>query len=98
MLINHDRINPHVPGGCDVANTSTLVLAANPDRRYAVFTNDSDSPIYLAIWHTAVAHTGIRLNPNGGSYEIDFKNYYVGDVTAIHDSGSGTKKLCVQEG
>lgn len=98
MLINYDRINPHAPGNVQVEDASTVVLTDNVNRRYAVFTNDSDAVIYLAFADTAVAHQGIRLNANGGSYEIDFKNFYVGSVSAIHEATGEKKNLCVQEG
>jgi hypothetical protein len=96
MLTNYDRINPRDPSGKNVGTASTLLLPADPNRRFVVFTNDSDTVIYLAHG-TAVAHTGVRLNANGGSYEISFKNLYCGEVCAIHES-TGTKRLCIQEG
>lgn len=83
----------------DVGTSSTLVLSANTSRKYAVFVNDSDTSIYLALGQAAVASEGIRLNPSGGSYEMDAKlgNLYRGAVYAIHGS-TGTKRLVAYEG
>jgi hypothetical protein len=95
--VNYERISPKTPQGVDVLATSTLVIDVNLNRRYVVFTNDSDTVMYLAFAYTAELHKGIRLNANGGSYEIDFKNLYAGEVSAIH-GGTGSKRICIQEG
>lgn len=79
-----------------VGSSSTTVLAANSERVSAVFVNDSDETIYLARAAVAVMNKGIRLNANGGAYEINSTNLYCGIVTAICQSG--TKNLCVEEG
>ena len=79
-----------------VGNTSTTVLAANSDRKAAIFINDSDETIYLARGSTAAMNQGIRLNANGGSFEINATNLYTGVVTAI--CASGGKNLCIEEG
>lgn len=50
--------------------TSGVALAANANRKYARFINDSDNTIYLKIGAAAVLNQGIRLNANGGSYEM----------------------------
>lgn len=98
MLNYYPRVSPKDPVGVDVGDTSIVVLEANLNRRYAVFTNDSDTVIYLAFADTAVAHKGVRLNPNGGSYELaPLKNFYDGVVSAVTASGTG-KRLCIQEG
>ena len=60
------------------------------------FVNDSDETIYLNLSGTAVMNEGIRLNANGGSYEINLNNLYTGAVTGI--CSSGTKNLTVVEG
>lgn len=53
-----------------VLATTTILLAANADREYALFINDSDTVIYLAFGVDAVANSGVRLNISGGSYEM----------------------------
>lgn len=83
--------------GVDVGTTSTQVLAANPNRKYAIFMNDSDTVIYLAFGAAAQVGSGIRLAENGGYYEITWNNPCTAAVYAIH-SGIGTKRLTVVEG
>lgn len=81
-----------------VLTSSTAVLAENAARRYALFTNDSDSVIYLNLVTTAVANKGIRLNANGGSYEMSAGqgNLTTQAVKAI--CASNAKLLLVLEG
>ncbi len=84
-----------------VVNSSTAsgaVLAANTARRYALIVNDSDTNIYLKVGSAAVANQGIRLNANGGSYEmIAGINLMTGAINSIH-AGTGNKVLLVTEG
>jgi hypothetical protein len=79
-----------------VGAVSTTVLAANGERTNVAFTNDSDETIYLARGATAEMNKGIRINANGGTYEIGVLNMYRGIVTGI--CASGGKNLCVSEG
>jgi len=83
----------------DVAAESTAVIAANSSRKYIIFINDSDTVIYLSFGGGANLYTGVRLNANGGNYELGngFGNNYTGTVFAIH-GGTGTKRLLVNEG
>jgi hypothetical protein len=83
----------------NVSTTSTLALAANNARRYALFINDSDTTMYLGLGSAAQAHRGIRLNANGGAYEMSAEsgNLYLGPVYVIHD-GNNYKMLLVTEG
>lgn len=83
--------------GVDVGTQSTLVLAANPLRRYAAIVNDSDTDIYLSIGQAAQPHAGIRLNAQGGVYEINGTNLHGEAIYAVH-AGTGLKRLCVVEG
>lgn len=55
--------------------------------------------MYLSVGGTAAADTGIRLNPNGGSFEMsgEMGNLSYQAVTAITASGS-SKKLLVTSG
>ena len=76
--------------------STTVVLAANPGRKDAVFVNDSNQPIYLARGNDAVMNQGIRLNASGGSYEINRDNLFLGAINAI--ATGGAKNLTVSEG
>lgn len=80
-----------------VGALTTAVLAANADRVYALFVNDADEAIYLKLGAAAAMNTGIRLNANGGSYEMSAAvgNLYGGAVNAI--CASGGKVLLVLE-
>jgi len=81
-----------------VGATTTLAVAANADRLYALLINNSDEVIYLKIGVAAVLNQGIRLNANGGSYELSKRlgNLTFGAINAICTSGS--KVLLVTEG
>jgi hypothetical protein len=81
-----------------VGATSTSVLAAKAGRKYALIINDSDSTIYLKIGSAAALNTGIRLNANGGSYEMYAAAGNL-DTRAINAISSGAgKTLLVTEG
>lgn len=79
--------------------TSGTILAANANRLYALIINDSDTTVYLAMGTPSVVSQGIRLNANGGGYELGatLGNLYTGAITAIHGA-SGNKQMLVTEG
>ena len=81
-----------------MSSTSAAVLAANSDRKYALIVNDGAAIVYLNLGGTAVANQGIRLNANGGSYEIssDQGNRFDGVINGITVSGTAT--VLVTEG
>jgi len=81
-----------------VGSTSTTILAANANRKYAVIVNDSDTVIYLALGAAASVNSGIRLNANGGAYEINWTNLYKGAIYGIHAAAGLTKNVTVVEG
>jgi hypothetical protein len=88
-----------------IANTAATIgaatgvaLAANANRKYALLVNDSDSAIYLNIGAAAALNSGIRLNAQGGSYEMSAA-YGNLDTRAINAISSGAGKiLLVTEG
>ncbi|MBA7668203.1 hypothetical protein ES703_76312 [subsurface metagenome] len=86
----NERASDHTTA---VAITSTQVMEPEKQRSSAEFTNDSDVVIYLALGVDAAVNRGIRLNANGGAYEIGSTNLWKGTVNAIH-GGAGTKILC----
>jgi hypothetical protein len=83
--------------GVNVTTSSTLILAQNLYRRHALICNDSDTVIYLNLSVAAVMNQGIRLNANGGSYEINFTNLTSQAIYGIH-GGTGNKVVTVIEG
>ena len=76
---------------------STSILVPNADRTYALFINDSNASVYLACGGAAALNTGIRLNADGGNYEMarGAGNVYGGSLTAI--SVAGTAKILITE-
>jgi hypothetical protein len=75
-------------------STTNQVVAANPDRTYLLICNNSDTVCYLAFGEASVASYGIRLNANGGSYEMSKQ---LGNLTqeAINSiNATGDKNLC----
>jgi hypothetical protein len=83
-------------GAVSVGIASTIVRAANVDRRYLLLVNDSDTDIYVALGAAAVLNTGIRLNAGGGWYEmLDGQNLYRGAVNAI--AAAANKILTIVE-
>ena len=82
----------------NVAATSTAVAAVNEKRRYLLLVNDSDTVIYLKFGVAAVANQGIRINANGGSYEMSMQagNLHRGAINGIHAS-TGNKVMLVTE-
>jgi hypothetical protein len=76
--------------------TSSTLLAANTNRKNAVFTNYGATGAFIRRGTPAVAGQGIYLAPNGGTYEINQTNLYKGIVTCI--TASGTTTIAVEEG
>lgn len=71
------------------ATQNQLVVDRNDKRCNLVLTNDSDTVMYIhkryfadysAASTTLMYNKGIRLNANGGSYEIDADNLYNGQI------------------
>jgi|ETNvirenome_6_30_1030629.scaffolds.fasta_scaffold00195_4 hypothetical protein len=88
------------PGKATVAATSTLVLAANEDREFMSFTNDSDEVMYLTFngieqSAAAVMNEGEPLYP---AQTVSFSVPVIpkGNVYAICSSGS--KNITTFEG
>lgn len=77
--------------------SNTRVLSSTPSRTYALFVNDSANAIYLNLSSdgTVADDYTVRLNANGGSYEILPENMYSGDVFA---SSSAASNLSITEG
>lgn len=76
-----------------VGTTSTLVLAEAAGRLLVTLTNDSNETIYISLNAAAVMNKGIRINANGGMYELNQNNLYKVAIYAI--CASGGKNLCI---
>lgn len=79
----------------DLTTADVLILGKNPGRVSAIMSNDSDTICYIALAVPAVANQGIRLNANGGTYEINSTNPWFGEIHAI--SVGATKRLTITE-
>jgi len=78
------------------AATSTLVLAANTARAYALFiNNDANNDAYLSFGPAAAANMGILLKKGGGSYEMAGENLWRGPINGFSTSGA---QILVTEG
>ena len=76
------------------ANTSATALAANANRKFALFTNNGTTDIFLNLGATATANNGIPVKAGGGSYAITQVDMYTGVVSAI--CGSAASLLVVE--
>ena len=79
-------------GATDILTSSTAILDSAWAKNYILIMNDSDTVIYLSLTGAAEVNKGIRLNPNGGAYEINRLNLHTGQVYGIH-GGSGSKRV-----
>ncbi|XHR85290.1 MAG: hypothetical protein ACFKPT_13865 [Gloeotrichia echinulata GP01] len=72
------------------ANVAAEIVQANSGRAYFAAINNSNSEITLILGETSAGGVdkGIVLNPNGGSYEINSCNLYVGKICAISATNS----------
>ncbi len=80
-----------------VTATTQQALAENKDRLYALFVNDSDTIAYLMFGEDAAQNKGIRVNANGGSFDMSTTqgNLWKGVVNVI---GGSTKNMTIVEG
>ncbi len=85
------------PTFATVTATSSVALAANSSRRGALLVNDSTQEIFLSLrtGSPAVVGSGLRLNANGGSYEINNTNLTLDAISAI--AANGSNNLTVHE-
>lgn len=77
-----------VDGTASVSSaTSTLILAANSGRKFAVIGGSQTVGLWLAFGEAAVVGSGTYL-PAGASYHIDEANLWVGIINGILASGA----------
>lgn len=81
-----------------VGTSSTPCLAANANRRYILWVNISDTVIWLSKGDATI-NRGIRLESNGGAYEMAqvYGNMDTSAFYAIH-GGTGEKELLITVG
>lgn len=80
-----------------VGAATTVIAAANANRKYLLMVNDSNEDIYIKLGAPGVLNEGIRINLGGGNYEISIRNgnSYLGAINGI--CASGAKILLVTE-
>lgn len=84
------------PAAVSVGVTSGTALALNAARKGLILVNTSNNYISLAFGaNAAVLYSGITLNPNGGTFEMDAFSFTTGAVNAI--ASGATSNLAVQE-
>ena len=74
------------------AAVTTLLLAANPDRRRMIIYNDSSKNLRVAFAPTAGATAFTLLIPSKGLYESGL-NDYTGDVSGIWEAANGFARV-----
>lgn len=67
--------------------TNELLVGSSTARSYLAITNDCTSPVYLSFNDESVfdnnnLSAGLRLNANGGSFEVNQQNRYTGAIRA----------------
>ncbi len=82
-----------------VGTSTGVVLAANDDRSYVKIINDSDTIIYLKVGAAAVVNEGIRVEANGGVFDMsaDLGNLDTRAINGINGVAAG-KVMLVSEG
>ena len=66
-----------------VVDADSIIVAANEERADLKIVNDSASIVYLARGNVAVVNSGIRLNANGGAFNMDTVDLFLGAIHAI---------------
>lgn len=80
-----------------VTDVDAIIVAANEERADLKIVNDSASIVYIARGNVAVARSGIRLNGNGGVFNMDQEDLFLGDIHAICDEGEDAN-VTISEG
>jgi len=77
-----------------VGTTSTLIFATTTGMMLnRTIVNDGSTNVYLGIGSAAVSGKGIRLNANGGSYEINNNNLFTGAIYGISSANVNVTTL-----
>jgi hypothetical protein len=79
------------------ANTSALVVEANPRRKYLSIINNGNEMAFLSLGSPAVLDEGISINPKGGSYSLEWQRGSYSQQ-AIYAVSKKATKLAITEG
>lgn len=80
--LGFSELAPGYPTQVSVDNTSTVLLAANPDRKYAHIFNNTTNYIFIQFEASAALNQGIKINP-GNYFTITGDNLWLGAVNGI---------------
>lgn len=96
VVLRGKNLLKHTVATIGVTNTS--VLTENPKRSYLLIVNDSDKEVYITVGENAALNQGIRINPNGSSYEMSaaYGNLDLREINGI--TSIAGKKLLITEG
>ncbi|MCC5641317.1 hypothetical protein LC593_37095 [Nostoc sp. CHAB 5844] len=82
------QINNSIPFNKTINNESTIILEANPNRKYVLIVNESLEDIYLNLGILSIQGKGIVVKP-GGVFEYSIQQIpYKGVITAISNSNT----------
>lgn len=76
-----------------VTTASTLLMATSSDISYRAIVVDGATDVYLGVGVPAVSGKGIRLNANGGAYEINKDNLFTGAIYGISSASVNVTTL-----
>lgn len=81
-----------------VCGSSTQAVATSTARNYVTLVNDSANTVYFTegVPASSTASIGIRLNANGGSYEINALNLYTGALYCAANASSTVDEVINQ--
>lgn len=82
--------------GFTATDSSSLLMAANPQRKSASIVNITGEPCYLGFGTDAIPDGGIALIGKGASYTIDYSSMWLGDIYAITPSEYEQVLSCVE--
>ena len=74
-------------GHAGVTDASTIIVPANEQRADLKIVNDLTPVVWLARGNPAVVGDGIRLNGNGGVFNMDTQDLFLGYIAAICEQG-----------
>lgn len=79
-----DRAND---GHAGVTDVSTIIVVTNDHRADLKIVNDLGVVVWLARGNPAIVGDGIRLNGNGGVFNMDTQDLFLGYIAAICNQG-----------
>ena len=89
-----NRVTDTFIGVVDVAG---VIVTANEERADLKIVNDGTSVVYLGRGNVAVAGSGIRLNANGGVFNMDTVDLFLGYISAVCSFGEDSS-VTISEG